>query len=160
MTKSSSDAPIIDRTRGSEERDPELTIAATPVGNESLYVGKIESTEGKTAFIRVARTGYRCLLENKYGSFTPAPPVYNHAGGVHLSTANVGRLGDLREKLKALDFELTDESVVFLEQLPECASAAYTVAREQRAVVPADYLPAALQQLREYSQGASPFRGY
>lgn len=159
MTDAPNSHPIIDRQRGSEIKSPEAAIAATEVGHETVYIGKLTSKEGQVAHLRVGRTGYRLLFKNKFDGWFP---VHNHSNvhGVALGTAAMGTLGDLAVKLHALGFEPTEDTIDFIDSLPASASAAYSAARAQRSVVAADYLPAQVQALREYSAGASLFRGY
>lgn len=159
MTKDSNPQPIIDRQIGSEIKQPTAAIAATDVGHETVYIGPLTSKSGDTAHLRVGRAGYRLLFKNKYDAWFP---VHSHqnAGGVDLGTAAMGRLGDLAVKLFSLGFEADDKTIDFIDSLPSSAATAYSAAREQRSVVAADYLPAEVQALREYSAGASLFRGY
>ena len=151
--------PIIYRSPNSEAIAPDAAIAATPSGGESIYLGPLQDTEGKTAHLRVSRTGFRALMEISADTWGAVPP-HNNVHGVPLGTANVGMLSQLKITLKALDFVLSEESEAFLEKLPGSAAAAYSVVRAQRSKIPAEYLSPEVQALREYSDGASVFRGY
>ncbi|NQY98884.1 MAG: hypothetical protein HRT82_17155 [Henriciella sp.] len=159
MSNDATPHPIIDRQHGSEIKNPEAAIAATEVGHETVYIGKLTGKEGQVAHLRVGRAGYRLLFKNKLDGWFP---VHNHNNvhGVALGTGAMGTLGDLAVKLHALGFEPTEDTIDFIDAIPGSAAAAYSAARAQRSVVAADYLPPQVQALRDYSAGASVFRGY
>lgn len=157
----SADFPVIDRTAGSEITRPDIAIAATPAGNESVYVGKLTSTTGDIAHLRVGRAGLRVLFKNASNDqWHCARAMHCNIRGMDLGTTSVAFVSELQPRLEGLGFELSDASVDFLESLPAKAPTIYSAARAQRSVVPAAYLPATVQALREYTDGAGSFRGF
>lgn len=153
--------PVIDRTPGSEATRPDIAIAATPAGNESVYVGPLTNLDGTTAHLRVGRQGFRVLFQNaSNGEWHCVRSMHCNVRGINLGTASVSLASDLKTRLEGLGFELDDASVAFLDSLPNSAATVYSAAREQRSVLAAEYLPETAQTLREYSAGASKFRGF
>lgn len=138
--------PVIDRTHGSESTNPDIAIASTPIGHESLYLGPLTSKDGKTAYLRVSRSGYRVLLKNSHGRWTPVPEVTNLEGESH-GTAGVGDLVQLGFRLERNDFHLDEDSKAFFDQLPKSSAVAHTVVTTHRSQIAAEYLAPEIQAL-------------
>jgi len=155
MTEKSNTAADVelraDRTHGSEAKAPRLTIAATEAGNETLYLGKLTSTEGRVAYLRIWQAGYRILFQNRSGTWKP-----DGFGDTH--SAAIGNRDHVFNCLEAVGFTPDDYSKAIIANLPRDPGVAYGAIVGSRA--PLRYIPADLALAREAVPGQNLIRGY
>jgi len=151
MTKKSESLMIrADRKDGSEKTAPRLTISTTDDGYESLFLGKLTSTEGRVAYLRIWRGGYRILFQTRTGLWMPDGYMETHSEAISTQPG-------VLNALEALGFTPDADTEELLSKLPRDAVTAHNAIVGYRH--PLKYIPDDLALAREAAPGKRLFRG-